>query len=154
MWKHVRPKSGSNGFHGIYAIIHVTFILPLCPSHTIQVCGLIAILMGTGVLIKCCQFYMPIGVINKKNNKKKNNCMSLPAMYTCDSPSLFERQYIPPPIVCIWNVLYENGSCGFHFITYNLNRYIFRHINANGFLFLTQHTTPLLYVKIHFGVLH
>ena len=27
-------------------------------------------------------------------------------------------------------------------------------INAIGFLFLTQHTTPLLYVKIHFGVLH
>ena len=53
-----------------------------------------------------------------------------------------------------WNVLYENGSCGFHFITQNLNRYIFRHINAIGFLFLTQHTTPLLYVKIHFGVLH
>ena len=53
-----------------------------------------------------------------------------------------------------WNVLYENGSCGFNFITYNLNRYIFRNINAIGFLFLTQHTTPLLYVEIHFGVLH
>ena len=41
-----------------------------------------------------------------------------------------------------------------HFITYNLNRYIFRNINAIGFLLLTQHTTPLLCVKIHFGVLH
>ena len=58
------------------------------------------------------------------------------------------------PSVFIWNVLYENGSCGFHFITLNLNRYIFRNINAIGFLFLTQHTTPLLCVKIHFGVLH
>ena len=47
-----------------------------------------------------------------------------------------------------------NGSCGFYFIAYNLNRYIFRNINAIGFLFLTQHTTPVLYVKIHFGVLH
>ena len=27
-------------------------------------------------------------------------------------------------------------------------------INAIGFLFVTQHTTPLLYVKIHFGVLN
>ena len=27
-------------------------------------------------------------------------------------------------------------------------------INAIGFLFLTQHNTPLLYVKIRFGVLH
>ena len=35
-----------------------------------------------------------------------------------------------------------------------LKRYIFRNINAIGFLFLTQHTTPLLYVKIHYGVLH
>ena len=26
--------------------------------------------------------------------------------------------------------------------------------DAIGFLFLTQHTTPLLYVKIHLGVLH
>ena len=32
--------------------------------------------------------------------------------------------------------------------------YIFRYINAIGFLFLKQHTTPLLNVKIHFGVLH
>ena len=54
----------------------------------------------------------------------------------------------------MWNVLYENGSCGFYFITYNLNRYIFRNINTIGFLFLTQHTTPLLYVEIHFGVIH
>ena len=66
---------------------------------------------------------------------------------------------VVPLLLCtlvyyIWNVLYENGSCGFYFITYNLNRYIFRNINAIGFLFLTQHTTPLLYVKIHFGVLH
>ena len=54
----------------------------------------------------------------------------------------------------IWNVLYENGSCGLYFITKTLNRYIFRNINAIGFVFLTQHTTPFLYVKIHFGVLH
>ena len=40
-------------------------------------------------------------------------------------------------IQILWNVLYENGSCGFHFITYNLNRYIFRNINAIGLLFLT-----------------
>ena len=39
-------------------------------------------------------------------------------------------------------------------ILFYKNRYIFRNINAIGFLFLTQHTTPLLYVKIHFGVLH
>ena len=32
--------------------------------------------------------------------------------------------------------------------------YLLRNINAIGFLFLTQHTTPLLYVKFHFGVLH
>ena len=43
----------------------------------------------------------------------------------------------------IWNVLYENGSCGFYFIKYNLKRYFYRNINAIGFLFLT---TPLLYV--------
>ena len=62
-------------------------------------------------------------------------------------PPFFSSHYI-------WNVLYKNGSCGFYFITLNLNRYIFRNINAIGFLFLTQHNTPLLYVKIHFGVLH
>ena len=36
---------------------------------------------------------------------------------------------------------------------YNI-KFKFRNINAIGFLFLTQHTTPLLYVKIHCGVLH
>ena len=46
------------------------------------------------------------------------------------------------------------GLVDFHFITLNLNRYIFRNINAIGFLFLTQHTTPLLCVQIYFGVLH
>ena len=45
-----------------------------------------------------------------------------------------------------WNVLYLNGSSGFHFITLNLNRYIFRNINTIGLQSLTQHTTPLLYV--------
>ena len=46
------------------------------------------------------------------------------------------------------------GLVDFHFITLNLNRYIFRNVNAIGFLFVTQHTTPLLCVQIHFGVLH
>ena len=36
---------------------------------------------------------------------------------------------------------------------YNI-KFKFRNINAIRFLFLTQHTTPLLYVKINFGVLH
>ena len=54
----------------------------------------------------------------------------------------------------IWNVLWENGSCGFIFITEKSHRYIFRNINAIGFLFLTQHTAPLLYVKVYFSVLH
>ena len=36
---------------------------------------------------------------------------------------------------------------------YIKNRYISRNINAIGFLFLTQHTTPLLHVTIHFGVI-
>ena len=52
---------------------------------------------------------------------------------------------------------YMEGSirkCVLWISFYNISRYIFRNINAIGFLFLTQHTTPLLYVKIHFGVLH
>ena len=36
---------------------------------------------------------------------------------------------------------------------YNI-KFKFRNINAIGFLFLTQHTTPSLYVKIHYIVLH
>ena len=56
------------------------------------------------------------------------------------------------------SVLYEQNFISFYINTLGpFSRalsHIFRNINAIGSLFLTQHTTPLLYVKIHFGVLH
>ena len=48
--------------------------------------------------------------------------------------------------VCVCVCVCVKGSCGF------IN--MFRNINVIRFLFLTQSTTPFLYEKIHFGVLH
>ena len=57
-----------------------------------------------------------------------------------------------------WDSFYENGPSFIIIKSYkialHLNRNNFRTIKAINFLFSTLHTTPFLYGKIHFGVLH
>ena len=70
------------------------------------------------------------------------------------------QSYIGPTTVGPdkWDSFHENGR-SFIIITsfkiaLHLNRNNFRTIKAINFLFSTLHTTPFLYGKIHFGVLH
>ena len=57
-----------------------------------------------------------------------------------------------------WDSSRENDNSHLNIKCYinasRLNRYIFRTVNAINILFSTLHTTPFLYGKICFGVLH
>ena len=61
-------------------------------------------------------------------------------------------------IIIIWDSFRQNGPSYIYIKCYKnaslLNCYIFRTVNAINFLFSTLHTTPFLYGKTLFGVLH
>ena len=65
---------------------------------------------------------------------------------------------VPYLYIYIWDSFHENGpsfiSIKSYKIALHLNRNNFRMIKAINFLFSTLHTTPFLYGRIHFGVLH
>ena len=58
----------------------------------------------------------------------------------------------------IWDRFREKGPSAYYKICYKnairLNRYTFRTVNAIDVLFSTLHSTPFLYVDLHFHVLH
>ena len=56
--------------------------------------------------------------------------------------------------IYIWNILCDFDACEFIYIASNPKRNIFQTVYALDFLFSALHTTPFLYAKIHFGVLH
>ena len=62
------------------------------------------------------------------------------------------------PYIYIWDSFHENGPSFIIIKSYKiamfLNRNNFRTVKAINFLLSTLHTTPFLYDKIHFGVLH
>ena len=57
-----------------------------------------------------------------------------------------------------WDSSRENDNSHLYIKCYinasRLNRYIFRTVNVINILFSTHHTTPFLYGKILFGILH
>ena len=60
-------------------------------------------------------------------------------------------------LLCIWDSFRENALCYIYKSYKNhlrLNCYNFETENAIDFKFLTLHTTPFLYSRIDFGVLH
>ena len=54
----------------------------------------------------------------------------------------------------VWNVLCDFDACDFIYIPSNSKLYIFQTVCALDFLFSALYTTPFLYAKLHFGVLH
>ena len=60
--------------------------------------------------------------------------------------------------IIIWDSFHENGPSFMIIKSYKiamyLNRNNFRTVKAINFLLSKLHTTPFLYGKIHFGVLH
>ena len=54
----------------------------------------------------------------------------------------------------LWNVLRDFDPCEFINTAFNSNHYIFLTVYDIDFLFSALHTTPFLYVKLYFGVLH
>ena len=71
----------------------------------------------------------------------------------CDCYGIYECA-----VITIWDSSRENDNSHLYIKCYinasRLNRYIFRTVNAINILFSTLHTTPFLYGKILFGVLH
>ena len=80
------------------------------------------------------------------------------AIYINSQASKSHRMFHIYIYMYIWDSFHENGPSFIIIKSYKiamyLNRNNFRTVKAINFLLLTLHTTPFLYGKIHFGVLH